>query len=94
MGMVIQRVCQSETSAIHLAAVRRNGRKRRQQVRAVQALVDKLKREQALAAATHAYPAISCPVRTYSTVTGTAKGSGLRARRPGEHAHCVPRLSL
>ena len=42
---------------------RRNGRKRRQQVRAVQALVDKLKREQAVAAATHAYPALSCPVR-------------------------------
>ena len=45
------------------AVARRNGRKRRQQVRAVQALVDKLKREQAIAAATHAYPALSCPVR-------------------------------
>ncbi|KAK9839452.1 hypothetical protein WJX81_003096 [Elliptochloris bilobata] len=38
------------------------GRKQRQQVRAVQALMDKLKREQAIAAATHAYPALSCPV--------------------------------
>lgn len=47
------------------AVARRNGRKRRQQVRAVQALVDKLKREQAIAAATHAYPALSCPVRCF-----------------------------
>ena len=32
----------------------------------MQALVDKLKNEQAIAAATHAYPAASCPVRTLS----------------------------
>lgn len=42
---------------------RRTNRQRRRQVRTVQALVDKLKNEQAIAAATHAYPAASCPVR-------------------------------
>jgi len=53
------------------AAARRKERRRQAQVRTVQALVDKLKREQAVAAATHAYPAASCPVRSTLPVSYT-----------------------
>jgi hypothetical protein len=59
------------------AAARRKERRRQAQVRTVQALVDKLKREQAVAAATHAYPAASCPVRPPWTLT-----PGYRAGAP------------
>ena len=76
----------------------------------MQALVDKLKREQAIAAATHAYPALSCPVRhvvvSLINTHEVLRLKGLQARRSGYRAlpcsgyqcgdklQCIPSVCL
>lgn len=48
--------------ADHASPCCRQSHRRNRQVRACQGLLDKLRREQAVARATNSYPAASCPV--------------------------------